>query len=98
MTLLEVIKQSPTPDYHLVNLYIENNPVYDYKDIGTSLSLISLPLLLDDGMDILNLQELIDFSNQLEYSDNILTLICEDKGINLNTIKWTENQLIFYYS
>ena len=98
MTLEEVINQSPTSDFATIKLFVNENPAFDFKDFNTSISLISFPISPENEMDILNLQEVINFSKDLDYPDNILTFICEEKETKLNTIKWKENQLIFYSS
>jgi len=43
MTLQDVINQCPTSDYSKIEVWVETNPAYDYKDNLEFISLISDP-------------------------------------------------------
>jgi len=98
MTLQDVINQCPTSDYSKVEVWVENNPAYDYKDNQDFISLISDPFEFDGSMETITLQEIVDFAEDLEYPKDILKLQCEHQYEQLNSNEWLENRLTLYFS
>jgi len=95
MNLEEIIKSIDTQDLSSIYVYKGDKCVWDYKTGLNTIQLISEePCLCEEKVSI---QELLDYSNDLEVPKNILNLECEDERKQFNSYKWLENKLILSF-
>lgn len=97
MTLLEIINLSPIQDLNDTQVWIDKNPTYDFKGDSNGILLISQPL--GDSLDIepLTLEEIVNFSIELNFSEEDIILVCEHEMKHLKSCKWHGNKLTLYF-
>lgn len=97
MTLLEIINLSPIQDLNDTQVWIDKNPTYDFKGNSNAILLISQPL--GDSLDIepLTLEEIVNFSIELNFSEEDIILVCEHEMKDLKSCKWHGNKLTLYF-
>lgn len=95
ITVQEIIKSCPFQNYVDIYLYVEGNCVWDYKEGKKSILLISETPCIEN--EKVTLQELIDYSNELDYPNDILTLECEQEMLPLKSYEWLDKKLILFY-
>lgn len=95
MKFQTIIDELPTNDLPNLYLYIEEKCVVDYKTDSQSIKLISDSKCLPEEM--VSMEELIKYIEELEYSTNILTLYCEDINKQLNSYICLKNKLILSF-
>lgn len=98
MTLLDIIQQCPTADPSVMEVWVENNAAYDFKGSVNSILLISQPFGDSDDVETLKLSEIIDFTKELDLSEEDVTLSDEYEMEELKSCEWHENKLILYFS
>lgn len=97
MTLLDIIKSTERQDFSSVEVWVENNPAYDYKGTLNSIYIISQPFGDSDKIEPLTVQEIINFSKELDVSEENIKFICEYELQELNLFEWLENKLILFF-
>ena len=97
MTLLDILKSSESQDFSNTEVWVENNPAYDYKGGADSIYIISQPFGDSNEIETLTVQEIINFSEELEVSEENLKFICEYESQELNSFQWLENKLILSF-
>lgn len=97
MTLLDILRTAPSGDYSSVEVYVGDNPAYDYKGSLDSIYIISQPFGDSHQIETLTVQEIINFSEELEVSEENLKFICEYESQELNSFIWLENKLILSF-
>lgn len=97
MTLLDIINTCPVQDYSDTQVWVENNPTYDYKGDSNGILLISHPF--DNSLEIepLTLEEIINFSIELDFSEEDIFLICEHEMVDLKSSEWQGTKLVLYF-
>lgn len=95
MVLQEIIKNSPSSDYVNIYLYIDDKCVVDYKPGESSIQLIAHKECIEG--EKVSLAELIDYSKELDFSEEVLTLECEYERQELNTFTWLTNKLLLSF-
>ena len=98
MTLHELIKQCPTNGFDNIQVWVEANPAYDFKGSGNTIFLISQPFGDSGAIEPLTLQEIINFSEELDYLAEDIIFKCEYELHELKTSEWHENKLTLYFS
>jgi len=98
MTLQYLLNGSPTTDYTQVEVFIGDNPVYDYKGSGQTIYLISQPFGDSNFIETVQLQEIINFSKDLDFPEEDIIFICEYELQELKSSEWHENKLTLFYS
>ena len=97
MTLLDILKSSEDQDLSNTEVWVENNPTYDQKGGADSIYIISQPFGDSNEIETLTVQEIINFSEELEVSEENLKFICEYESQELNSFQWLENKLILSF-
>lgn len=97
MTLQYLLRGCPNCLYSDIQVYIENNPVYDYKERDQSIYLISYPFEGTGELEPVTLQELIDFSKELEYPEDNITFLCEYELQELTSSSWLGTKLTLHF-
>ena len=82
--------------FHLT-LSPDHNPVYDYKEGDQSIYLISYPFEGTGELEPVTLQELIDFSKELEYPEDNITFLCEYELQELTSSSWLGTKLTLHF-
>lgn len=95
MTLQEIIKSCPSTNFSSIYLYVGDNCVWDYKEGVESIQLISQEPCIES--EKVTLQELIDYSKELEYPEDILTLECEYEELELKSAIWSKDKVSFSF-
>lgn len=97
MTLLEIINKCPVQDFSDTHVWVENNPVYDFKGDSNGILLISQPL--GDSLEIepVTLEEIVNFSIELDFSEEDIILVCEYEMEDLKSSEWHGNKLTLYF-
>lgn len=95
MTLQEIIKNTQSADFSTIYLYIDDECVVDYKPGELSIQLIAQKECIEE--EKVTLAELIEYSKELDFSEEILTLECEYERQQLNSFEWLENKLILSF-
>lgn len=98
MTLLDIINQCPTKDLSSIKVWVEANPSYDFKGDSNGILLISQPFGDSLELETLTLQEIIDFSKELDFNEEDIILLCEYEMEDLKSCEWHENKLTLYFS
>lgn len=97
MTLAYLINGSPTTNHSEVEVYVENNPVYDYKGNNQTIYLLSEPFEDSDQLEPVTLQELIDYSSELDFPLENINFICEYELQELTSSSWLGTKLILHF-
>jgi len=97
MTLQYLLRGCPNCLYSDIQVYVENNPVYDYKEGDQSIYLISHPFEVTEELEPVTLQELIDFSKELEYPEDNIIFLCEYELQELTSSSWLGTKLILHF-
>lgn len=95
MVLQEIIKNSPSTDCTNIYLYIDDKCVVDYKPGESSIQLISHKECIEE--EKVTLAELIEYSKELDFSEEVLTLECEYERQQLNSFEWLKSKLILSF-
>lgn len=98
MTLLDLVKNCPTTDLSSIKVWVEANPAYDFKGDSNGILLISQPLGDSLEIDALSLQEIVDFSKELDFDEEDIILLCEYEMEDLKSHEWYKNKLTLYFS
>lgn len=98
MTLHDLIKQCPTDAFESIQIWVEGNPSYDFKGGESTIYLISQPFGDSNSIETLTLQEIIKFSEELDYSVEDIIFKCEYELQELKSSEWHENKLTLYFS
>lgn len=97
MTLQYLLKGCPTSNYSFIEVYVEGNPVYDYKSKEQTVILLSIPFEETVDLDPINLQELVDFSKELDYPEDNITFLCEQELQELTSSTWQGTKLTLHF-
>jgi hypothetical protein len=97
MTLLDIINQSSVKDLSSIQVWVESNPAYDFKGDSNAIFLISQPLGDSLNIETLTLQEVVDFSKELDFSEEDIILVCEYEMEDLKSSEWHGNKLTLYF-
>ena len=97
MTLLYLINGSPTYNYSDVEVYVENNPVHDYKGNNQTIYLLSEPFEDSDQLEPVTLQELIEYSSELDFPQENINFMCEQELQELTSSSWLGTKLILHF-
>ena len=98
MTLLDLVKNCPNTDLSSIEVWVEANPAYDFKGDSNGILLISQPLGDSLEIEALSLQEIIDFSKELDFDEEDIILLCEYEMEELKSHEWYEHKLTLYFS
>ena len=94
MTLLDILKECPTPDLSSIEVWVIDYPAYDFKGDSNGIFLISQPLGNSLEIETLTLQEVVDFGKELGYSEEDTVLMCDYEMEDLKSFIWRGNKLI----
>lgn len=97
MTLHYLLNGSPTFNYSNVEIYVEGNPVYDYKSREQTIILISTPYEDTETLVPVNLQEILEFSKELDYPEENITFVCEQELQELTSSTWQGTKLTLFF-
>lgn len=97
MTLLEIINQCPIQDFSDTQVWVENNPAYDFKGDSNRILLISQPFSNSEEIEPLTLEEIVNFSIEMNFSEEDIILVCEYEMKDLKSSEWHGNKLTLYF-
>jgi hypothetical protein len=97
MTLQYLLNGCPSCDYSNIEIFIENNPVYDFKGGDQTIILISGPFENLDKLQPITLQEVIQYSKELNYPEDNITFLCEQELQELKSSEWHGTKLMLYF-